>query len=52
MDFDQIDMCIDIVDILFWIANGQMPTCDRVICQRLDNGGVLSFHVLYIHSSR
>ena len=31
--------CIDIKEILFGIANGQM--FDRVICPRHDNGGVL-----------
>ena len=34
--------CIDIKEILFGIANGQILSMfDRVICPRHDNGGVL-----------
>ena len=39
-------MCIDIVEILFWILVGKFsPISDRVICLQHDNGGVLSFHI-------
>ena len=44
--FTKFDMCVDIVEIWFEIANGQiLSVFDRVICSRYDNGGVLSFHV-------
>ena len=40
-------MCIDIVEIWFWIAIGYISSIfDRVISPWHDNGGVLSFHVL------
>ena len=43
-------MCIDIVKILFWIANGQISSSfDRVICLPNDSGGVLSFHDFMFH---
>ena len=33
--FHQLGMCIDIVEIWFWIANGQISSIvDRVICPR------------------
>ena len=39
-------MCIDIAEIWFWIANGQIiSTFDIVICPPHDSGGVLSFQV-------
>ena len=39
-------MCIDIVEICFGNANGQISSnFDRVICPGYDSGGVLSFHV-------
>ena len=38
----KLDICIDIVEIWFGIANGQiMSNLDGVICPRHDNGGVL-----------
>ena len=38
-------MCIDIVEVWFGIANGQISSIfDRVICPH-DNDEVLSFHV-------
>ena len=41
-------MCIDIVEICFGIAQWQISSIfDRVISQRHDNGGVLSFHALF-----
>ena len=44
-------MCIDIVEIWFGIANGQITsTFDRVICLPHDNGRVLSFHVFVYFS--
>ena len=37
--FTKLDMCIDIVEICFGIANGQILSMfDRVICLRHDNG--------------
>ena len=42
------DICIDNVEIWFGIANGRISSFfDRVICPEYDDGGVLSFHVLY-----
>ena len=44
--FIKLGMCIDIVEIWFRIANGQiLSDFDRIICPRHDNGGVLSFYV-------
>ena len=44
--FTKLDMCIDIVEIWFWIADGRILSIyDSVICPRHDNGWVLSFHV-------
>ena len=38
----KLGTCIDMKDIWFWIANGQIsPMFNRVICPRHDNGGVL-----------
>ena len=49
--FTKFDMCIDIVEICFGIANRQILSIfDTVICPRYDNGGVLLFHVLYLIS--
>ena len=46
--FTKLGICIDIVQIWFRIANGQILSIfDRVICQQHDNGGELSFHVLF-----
>ena len=42
--FTKLDMCIDIVDIWFGIATGQiLPICDRVLCPWHDNGGDYRF---------
>ena len=42
--FTKLDMCIDIVEICYGIANEQISSiCDRVICPLHKNGGVLSF---------
>ena len=47
--FTKFRMCIDIVKIWFWIANGQIsPIFDRVICPPHDSGVVLLFHVCII----
>ena len=44
----KFDVCIDIVEICFGIAHRQILSIfDRIICPRHDNGGVLSFHVLF-----
>ena len=46
--FTKLGMYIDIVEICFGIANGRfLSIFDRVICPPQDNGGVLSFHVLF-----
>ena len=38
----KLGTCIDIKEIWFGIANGQISSMfDRVICPRQDNGGVL-----------
>ena len=38
----KLGTCIDIKEIWFWIANGQISSMfDRVNCPRHDNGGVL-----------
>ena len=42
--FTQLDMCIDIVEILFGIAIGYISVFDRVVSSLHDSGGVLSFH--------
>ena len=42
--FNKFDMCIDIVEISFGTAHCQILS---VICPRHDNGGVLSFHILF-----
>ena len=48
--FTKFGVCIDIMKSCLWIAHGQISSMsDRVICPRHDNGGVLSFHVLFIH---
>ena len=40
--FTKLGMCIDIVEIWFGIANGQISSMfDRVICPGHDNGWVL-----------
>ena len=40
--FTKLGMCIDTGEIWFGMANGQiLSNFDRVICQQLDNGGVL-----------
>ena len=47
MDFHQLVMCIDIVEIWLGIANGLFSSIvDRVFCPSHDGGGVLSFHIL------
>ena len=46
--FTKFDMCIYIVELNFGIAHWQISSIfDRVICLQHDNGGVLSFHVLF-----
>ena len=43
-----IYMCIDIVEIWIWFANGQTSSnFDRDICPPQDSDVVLSFHVLF-----
>ena len=43
----KLDMCIDVGEIWFGIANRQISSVfDRVIWPRHDNGEVLSFHAL------
>ena len=45
--FTKIGVGIDIVEICFGVANGQISSMfDRVICPPHDRGGVLSCHVL------
>ena len=47
--FTKLDMCIDIVEILFLILMGKFHQFLTVICPRQDNGEVLSFHIfIYI----
>ena len=42
-------MCIDIVEMYFGSANGQISSIfDWVICPGYDSGGLLSFHVFYL----
>ena len=42
----KLDACIDIIEIWFGIANGQISSIfDSVIYKRQDNCGVLSFYV-------
>ena len=46
--FSKLGICIDIMEIWFGIAIGQILSIfDRVNCPGRDNGGVLSFHVFY-----
>ena len=46
--FTKLGLCIDSVDICFGMAHWQNSSIfDRVICPRHDNGGVLSFHVVF-----
>ena len=50
--FSKLGMCIDIVEIWFVIANGQILSIFyRVICPRQDNSRVLSFYFLFFHDS-
>ena len=45
----KFDRCIYIVEICFGIAHWQISSIfDRVICRQHDNGGVLTFHILFI----
>ena len=47
--FKKFDTCIDIVETCFDIAHWHILSIFfRVICPWHDNGGVLSFHVLFI----
>ena len=47
--FSKLGICIDIVKIWFWFANGQISSVfDRVICLLHDTSGVLSFHILFL----
>ena len=49
--FTKLDMCIDIVEIWFRIANGQiLSVFDRVICLPYNSDKVLSFHVFHFFS--
>ena len=51
--FIKFDMCINIVEIYFGIAHWQISSIfDTVICPRNDNGGVSSFHVLFMEKLR
>ena len=45
--FTKFGMYIDIVEIFFGIAHWQISSVLTEICPRHDNGGVLSFHVLW-----
>ena len=48
--FTKLGMCIDIVEIWFGIANGQiLLIIDRVTCPPQDSGWVLSLHVFILH---
>ena len=47
--FTKLGVCIDILEIRFGIANGQIsPFFDTVICPPHDSGGVLLFHVFIL----
>ena len=47
MEFYQLVVCIDIVEIWFGIANGLFSSIfDRVFCPSHDGGEVFSFHIL------
>ena len=51
--FTKFDICIDIVEICFWIAHWQILSIfDRVICPQHDNGGVLSFLIISFLENR
>ena len=40
------------MEIWFWIANGQiLSICDRIICPRHDDCGILSFHIFILQWS-
>ena len=42
----KLGTCIDIMEIWFAIANGQLSSIvDKVICLQHDNGGVLLFYI-------
>ena len=46
--FTKLDMCIDIVEIWFGIANLQSSLfLDKVVCLQHDNGWVLLFHIFF-----
>ena len=46
--FTKLGMYVDIVEIWFGIAHGQISSIfDRVICLPQNSGGVLLFHVFY-----
>ena len=45
----KLGVCIDVVEIWFGIASGQILSIfDRVICPQHDNGRVLSFQVFIL----
>ena len=46
----KFSICIDIVEVWFGIANGQiLSVFDTVICLQHNNGRLLSFHVFCLH---
>ena len=46
--FTKLGMCINIVELWFGVANGQISSIfDRVICLPHSSGGVLLFHVFF-----
>ena len=49
--FSKRDVCIDIVDICFGIANGQMSLCLTVICLRHIRT-FISFHITLLNIKR
>ena len=49
--FTKLGMCIDIVEIWFWIGNGQISSNSyEVIFPRRNNGGVLTFLYFVLYS--
>ena len=47
--FTKLDICIDIVEIVFGIANVQINLCDRVICPQYGNSSVFLFDVFVLN---
>ena len=46
--FAKLGMCINIMEILFGIANGQISSIFYIICPPHNSSGIVSFHIFYL----